>query len=567
MLRCVIRSYGFRKLIGLNLRTTSAFGIKRRMLDLLHVQFILLAAVFLLAGCRLNQSTESATSASPPPQNPVPVSSMRTVARMHWLGIKHLSGETNAAHLVEIWNLPESRRLERQTLDNFSLAPWRLWHRSIDTNAAALLRPLLDDVVEDESCLEIRQATNQPGELAFAIRLSTPRAALWQTNLARVLESLTDIHPVPAPDNQYGWSLKKHHVPNFIELTRAGEWTIVGAAQDHNDWVAELKSSIQRGQAPLMTGDTNDWLEVNLDPAQLVRSLTTFNFQLSTLNHFHLAVIGDGTNVLAHGTADFSKPLALDLQPWNIPTNLIDERLSSFTLLRGFQPWLASSKAWTNLQVGPSPDQICFWAQQGLPMQSYFAVPLPDASNEVDRLTDWVLQNQYHWFPTNDLSKFERSKEFNGLQWKGLPYMWLFLRSITVNNQNFVYGGGFPNLQAYPISEKWLQEVLASTNLVYYDSEKTGLRIEQWLYMGQFARFVTHKSQLPSDSLGMFWLKAIAPKLGYSVTRITETGPSQLSFVRRSSLGFTAVELNLLADWLESPQFPLGLHTLLAPPG
>jgi hypothetical protein len=84
--------------------------------------------------------------------------------------------------------------------------------------------------------------------------------------------------------------------------------------------------------------------------------------------------------------------------------------------------------------------------------------------------------------------------------------------------------------------------------------------------MGQFARFVSHKAQVPPGSPGLLWLQAIAPKLGETVTDITETGTNQLSFTRRSSFGFTGIELNLLADWFESPQFPIGLHTFLAPP-
>jgi len=468
---------------------------------------------------------------------------------------------------MEIWNLPESRKLEQQTLDKLALAPWRLLHRNLNPNAAALLRPLLDDVVSNESCLEIRQAANQPGELVFAIRLNDQRAALWQTNLTRVLESLTGIHPVPAPDNQSGWSLKKHHVPNLIELTRVGEWTVVGAAQDHNGMVDELRARIRHGRTPLLTQNTNDWLEADLNPAQLVPGLTTLNSQLSTFNYFHLAVTGDGTNVLMQGTADFSRPLALDWQPWNIPTNLIDEPLSSFTLIRGFKPWLESLKAWNNLQIGPPPDQICFWAQQGLGMLSYFAAPLPGASNEVDRLTDWVLQNQHRWFPTNGLAKFGRSTEFNGLRWQGIPYMTPFLRSITISNQGFVYGGGMPNAAAAsPLPLNTLPAVLSRTNLLYHDWEITGPRIGQWLYMGQFARFVLYKAQMPSQSPGLLWLKAIAPRLEVSQTDITQTGPSRLSFARKSSIGWTAIELHLLADWLESPQFPRGLHTVLAPP-
>jgi hypothetical protein len=589
-----------RGFVELELRTAAGFGIKPRMLDLRRIQFILSAAVgliflvgtprrgvrtapraipalkiarvlfaafVLLAGCWPALSAENVPAAS--------ASSPDTLARIQWLGLKQLSSEPNVAHLMAIWNLPQSRRLEQQTLDKLSLAPWRLLHRSVDTNAAALLRPLLDDVMANESCLEIRQATNQPEELVLAIRLDDQRAALWQTNLAAVLESLTGIPPVPAPRHRYGWSLKKHHAPNLIQMTRANGWTILGAAEDHNGLLGELLKS----QAPFLARNTNDWLAADLDPVRLaaVFSLSARTAggegrgevgskNISTLNHFHLAVTGDGANVLVHGTADFPRPLALDLRPWNIPTNLIDEPLSSFTLIRGFKPWLESLDAWTNLQIGPSPDQLCCWALRGFPMQSYFAAPLADASNAVDRLTDWVLQKEKVWFATNTLARFERSKTFNGLDWKGAPFMTPFLRSITVSNQNFVYGGGLVSPTASPMSLNALQATLNRTDLVYHDSEATGMRIDQWLYISQFARYVLLKDQLPPDSAGVLWLKAISPKLGDSVTEITQTGPNQLSFTRQSDIGFTALELNLLADWLESPQFPYGLHSLLTPP-
>jgi hypothetical protein len=38
-----------------------------------------------------------------------------------------------------------------------------------------------------------------------------------------------------------------------------------------------------------------------------------------------------------------------------------------------------------------------------------------------------------------------------------------------------------------------------------------------------------------------------------------------LELERDATVGLNAFELHLLADWLESPQFPLGLHTFLAP--
>jgi hypothetical protein len=480
--------------------------------------------------------------------------------------MKQLAGETNAAHLMAIWNLPESRRFGQQMLEKLSLAPWLLLHRNPDTNAVARLQPLLDDLAENESCLEIRQTSNQPGELVLAIRLDDQRAALWQTNLARVLESLTGIHPVPAPGHNYGWSLKKHHVPNSLELTRVNGWIIVGAAEDHNNLLDELRDRIQHDRPPVAVGAANDWLAADMDLRRVAGALALGWNPPPDLPDISLAVAEEGTNILLHGTADFPRSLALDLKPWNVPTNLVNWNLGSFAMVRGFKPWLESSPAWTNLQIGPLPDQAFFWSLSGSLMKSYFAAPLPDASNEVDRLSDWVLQNQHRWLDTNSLARFEKSSSFDGLDWKGLPYMSPFVRSMMVGNQGFVFGGAFPDSQVYPVSTRWLQNALAQTNLVYFDSEETGARIEQWLFMGQFARFVSHKAQLPFQSPGLLWLKAVASKLGYSGTQVAETGPNQLSFTRQSGLGFTAIELNLLVDWLESPRFPIGLHTFLAPP-
>jgi hypothetical protein len=79
--------------------------------------------------------------------------------------------------------------------------------------------------------------------------------------------------------------------------------------------------------------------------------------------------------------------------------------------------------------------------------------------------------------------------------------------------------------------------------------------------MGQFLRFVSLRQQMGEESVSVQWLKVAPAKLGNCGTSVTLTSPKQLSFVRRSSLGFTAFELSLLADWLESPDFPRGFHS------
>jgi hypothetical protein len=491
-----------------------------------------------------------------------------TIARIHWLGRKQIATDTNGIALKGVWAMPETVKLEAQTLDKLSLASWSLSHRTIDTNTGALLRPLLEDVVQQEFYLEIRQVTNEPGQLVLAVRLDDARAGLWETNLAAVLESLTGIRPVAATGNRRGWSLWKHHVPNLLELARAGEWTLIGSAQDHNALLEDMLARVRRDHVPFESGGPNRWLEADLDFSRIAGAFSLGLNLPADFPKISFAAVGEGTNVHTFGTLAFSRPLSLDLEPWNIPTDLIDQAPVSFTTLRGVRPWLASVQAWNELQIGPPPNQFFIWALHSLPMQTYFVAPLTDASNEVRKLTDFVLQKSERWFASNDNAGFRRSQTTGELEWNGLPYLWPYLQSVVSSNGGaFVLGGTFPHPgEPWAITPEMLPPALSRPNLVYHDWEVSGARVENWVYIGQFFRFVFQRNQLPDKSTGMAWLSALETHLGQSVTDVIRTAPDQLSFDRKSSIGFTGIELNLLADWLESPQFPIGLHTFCPPP-
>src|SRR5438445_8904187 len=82
-------------------------------------------AAALGSGCKKKEKPEEETPGTP--KSAQAVTSPDTVIRVHWLGKKRLAAETNAATFLEIWNLPESARLEAQTLDKLALAPWHPW--------------------------------------------------------------------------------------------------------------------------------------------------------------------------------------------------------------------------------------------------------------------------------------------------------------------------------------------------------------------------------------------------------------------------------------------------------
>jgi hypothetical protein len=514
------------------------------------------------------QKTESA-SITNPPVVVLSNSPAQSVVRFHWLGKKKIAEDTNSMGLMRIWNQLESVQLEKQTLDKLSTAPWRFLHGETATNvASSLLRPLLNDLVQQEFYLEIRQTTNGFGESVLAVRLDEQRANLWKTNLSTVLESLTGIRPTISqpsiinPQLTNGWSLKKHHSPNLIELTRAGEWTVLGVSQERNTLLLGFISHVKQGRTPFKPSSKNSWLEAEVDLPKLMRGLSWSE----PLPKISLTMSSEGEKVVTRANLKFPRTLQLELEPWNFPTNLVHEPLASLTAVRGIRSWLTSMSPRTNFSLLTPPNEIFIWASQGVPMQTYFAAPLPGASNEVSRISDLILQKWAPWFAQHDLAGFQKSKSFNGVEWTGLPFMSPFLQATTFNNKEFIFGGGFSPDVASSDSAGLVPVALSRTNLIEYDSELTGLRVEQWIYIAQFIRIVSNKPQLAPGSAGLAWLKAAGEKLGPSISEISLTGADEISFVRKSSIGFTAIELQLITDWLESPRFPRDLNTFASPP-
>jgi hypothetical protein len=165
------------------------------------------------------------------------------------------------------------------------------------------------------------------------------------------------------------------------------------------------------------------------------------------------------------------------------------------------------------------------------------------------------------------MGELERAGDGSGVSWKGFPFVAPFLKAIGGSSNGFAFGGlGPESAVTNPPPEALIREIMSHTNLVCYDWEITGPRILSGIYISQVIRVMLQKAQLPKESFSMQWLKALSSKLGNCGTEITVPDPMHLSISRKSSIGLTATELHLIADWLESPNFPFGLHTLVAPP-
>jgi len=513
------------------------------------------------------QTTENPTAK---PATQPAAAKVETVARIHWLGKRRLATETNAAAFMGIWALPESQTLEAQTLDKLALAPWNLPREGTNTAAivatnanSLLLRPLLEDLLQEECYLEIRSITNQPAELAVALRLEDARSRLWKTNLTTALDSLTN-HASPIT----------HH-PTFL---RTANWTVIAflpngqgkrdpANLGQGGWVTELAGRLGQNNDLFTAEETNSWLETEFDLSGISSALGLGWKLPAETPKISLSIGAEGELVRTTGRLNFDKPLPLNLDEWQVPTNLVHDPLTSFTAIRGIKSLLSFNLAWNSLQLGPPPNQLYLWAQGSLPITTFWAAPLLDASNHIYQFTDHLINDANPWVATNSIGRFARTTNANAAIWGDLPFMEPYMRSITLPEGDFIMGGlGTSPSTNRPAPQTLFDQFLPRTNLVCYDWELTGARIEPSIYNIQFLRFLFQKAQIPPESASFAWLKALEAKLGNSATLVALTRPDTLTVVRKSSLGFTGIELQILADWLESPNFPNSLTTFSGTP-
>ncbi|HYG21970.1 MAG TPA: hypothetical protein VEH04_04245 [Verrucomicrobiae bacterium] len=514
----------------------------------------ILLLIPLLVGCRESR-VEPQPSVRPDPDR---------IVRLHYLGKKRLGLEAGAYYFNRIWALPETERLQSQTLDKLATAPWRFFaDPSSWTNApVALLRSLLDDIVQEESFLEVHGTSNEEPQFAFAIRLSEARSGAWETNLAVVAQSLTGVWPEQSRHPR-GWKWASTNSSAKRELQRLENWLVITAWTGNTNRFGSVAETIGRHGIPFPVKATNAWIEGEVDLAAVATILgrKENTAWLPGGSRLEFSVEGDGGNVISRGELDTTEPLNLVLEPWNFPTNLIREPLASFTAVRGLRSLLplVLPAEWQYLD-GILPDQLCVWTGDGSLPHVNFAIPTTNLVHEMDVVSNYLISKGNTWLKRYSGGGFEPMSPYKGVSWNGLPEVTPFIMAASLHT-GFLYGGTAPETRTNTIavSDAMLNDIVRRTNALYYDWEMTGSRIVPEIYLTQIARLALRRGQLPVDGAALTWLKALSPRMSASTTIFSFATREQVQGIRKSTVGFTARELAILADWLESPDFPFAL--------
>ncbi len=472
------------------------------------------------------------------------------IARIHFAGADRISADTNSAAFTNFYCSAEAQALREQTLNKLAHFPYAWFKNRLSAGAgdgARQLRPLLDDLLKSEWLLEIRDATNGAPETALAIHLNNTRAQLWQENLAGLLQSWTHL---PAGKISNGWLLKKDLPPNLFRFERQGDWVVIDCGQ--NDlWLGHeiLEPFLKTGSA---SAETN-WLTADLDWPRLAQwfpPLKEFDFP-----RIELQCVGRAGDLWANGKFTLAQPLS-PLEKWRMPTNVIHQPLVSFTAVRGIGPWLERQSWARPFEIQPPPDQFFMWALPQIPFQTFAAAPVPGATAALTQLHAKLSASSAGNVPDAFLAPMTTELTNNRILWRGVPFIAPFVQALHEPAGDFLFGGFFPNTPfSRPLPAELLQQ-MNTPNLVYYHWEITAERLKELPELTQLMLLMTRHKQLDANSAAYKWLNHAGPTLGPSVTEVTQTGPQELNFLRKSPGGLTALELVALANWLEATNFP-----------
>lgn len=447
------------------------------------------------------------------------------LVQVHFAGAQRISADPHSTAFANEFCSTEALALRAQTATKLSawLAGWLQTnlHATVP-GGAAKLRPLLDDLQTSEWFLEARTASDGKPEVALAIKLDPSRAQLWQANLKPFFAAA---------------SFK----------SAVGNWLVF----DSNPALLRLGDRL----AQKISVPPASWFDLDINWPRLAQWYPTLK-ELA-LPETQFVVTAPDENFRINGKFYFPENLTLNLEPWRVPTNTVHMPFNSFTAMRGFSSWWQSQPWAQPYQIAPAPNQLFVWSLPSYAFQTFAAVPVPSAMGALSQAYERLVSvfNSAN-ADGNLMVPVTPAMTNKAVIFNGLPFAALQLQALTEPSGQFFFEELFPNPPPKEPLPPQLFHRLATKNLVYYHWEITSSRIPQLHYVTQLGLMMTMHKQLEASSAASRWLKRIGAALGPTDTEITQSGPAEFTFVRKTPGIFTALELYMLANWLEAQDFP-----------
>ena len=486
--------------------------------------------------------------------------SSEALLRAHFQGLSAMGADTNLTVFHAVHDLPETRKLTSKTIDRIAVylaASWSREDRALLTRQKFLV-PVLTDLLERESYLEVWAGANGNSEWSVATRLPGARARLWEITFREAIGQA----PSTLPWGKVSGFESTNLIPkNPLTLARVGEWTLLAGGSKLSTNVGLCADLLKLGH-PKSSGNPH-WLEADLETSRfgpwagLARKLG--------IGHSHWSVVTRKNALRTEATFAREAASKWTFQPWQMPTNLMHDPLIGFTALQGIAPLIAESGLFKKLQWDEAPNQLFLWAQPTSFATMFGAAPLKKPSSAVLKIAEKGLPLFREFLGTNLPGTIIVATNIPAITWRDLPVGTPFVRSESTG---FLHFGLIPLQEAgNPPPAELLEQVTSRTNLIYYDWEVSEARLQHWPAASQFSSLAASLYLDPNATAADEWIRALQTKVtGNVVTEISATGPREWTLLRRSDLGFTSTEIAFFMRWFNSSIFPrIGFETWVDP--
>ncbi len=499
----------------------------------------------------------------------------------HFAGGTDLAGNTNFDRVKTLFKLTPGKHFQDLVLDRLAGAYWNALQFDPGGDSAALLRPLLNDLLQAESMGSFGGHDKDRMDFVLAARLDAKSAEAWQKRLE------TALHGQGEALTAEGFSGQRWNRPgnNVLWILRARDWIVAGRGEDllpvRTAYLQNIKQDNRPGPVK-----KDSWLSADVDWPLLATwaPLSRCPLQLARTT---LEVTARGGRM--HMTAHVSYPQAIpwQSQPWRIPKGLVSSPLSSFTASRDLAAFLSPNEALARLGSQPLTNQLFCWAMREMGLESYAAWPVTDPTNTIRILGATTPAVLNPMLAARDHTQLTWMPKVDRLSWTHLQLTAPSLEPAHDKSGDFLLAKLFALESKYvPASDQLWSQFEQRDDVVYYDWELTGMRLRQWRLLSEL--LPVFPSPIPKSvagpqkaarndkpsSLGNqlqtplavteAWLAELgSPVLGNTVTEVSRASPTELTVLRSSQFLLTGLELVLLSHWLaDAPAGPIDYSLL-----
>jgi hypothetical protein len=473
-----------------------------------------------------------------------PQNSIEAVVQYHCAGGSRLAADPRLSAFHKLLASRSTTNLESIARTRISCLLTNSLRLGNNPSSASLIEPLLNDVVATESLGSFGGASADAPGFILALHLGASRGQFWQESLGKIFGGGGDTFA----SQEFTGRRWNAGGSNSIWSIPAGEWLLVGRGEEFAPAQIQYLKQIKAEGRPVPALEQN-WLEADVVSARLggwFRLLQPARISLSvTTNQENLQI---GARILT------AEAIPWQTAGWQIPKDVMRGQIISFTAGQNVAAFLQMSPALAHLPGNPLTNQFYFWALDQMPLLNYMAWPVAEASNTLQRLcTEAPAALNPELERINGTELFQIPNR-NALVLRNIHSFGPVLQAVRGIDGEFLFLSSFPvSPKARPAPDALLAQIQEHTNLVYYDWELTGRRLQEWQVLSKMLanRSLPKDSQASRDVLvETQWLTGLGDLPGNAVTEITRVAPNELSLTRKAPIGVTALELVLLADWV-----------------